>query len=36
VRRLRRLAAAEQAAVWFGHDPDQFATLRQSPHDWYE
>jgi N-acyl homoserine lactone hydrolase len=34
--RLRNLAAATGADVWFGHDPDQFASLRKGPDSYYE
>ncbi len=30
-RRLARLAHAAGAPLWFGHDPDQWATLRHAP-----
>ena len=32
IARLR----AEAGAIWFGHDPRQFATLRKSTEGWYE
>jgi len=35
VRRLARLAGQTGARVWFGHDADQFATLRRAADDWY-
>lgn len=36
IERVRALAHRHKAQVWFGHDPEQFATLRKSPHEWYE
>jgi glyoxylase-like metal-dependent hydrolase (beta-lactamase superfamily II) len=37
-RAIGRLAALSRdgAAIWFGHDPRQFATLRTAKDDWYE
>ena len=36
VRKLLRLAAETGAEIWFGHDAEQFKTLRHSPDDYYE
>lgn len=36
VERIRELARQHNAQVWFGHDPQQFATLRTSTEGWYE
>ncbi|MCB8877883.1 N-acyl homoserine lactonase family protein [Acidisoma silvae] len=36
IERLRNLAHQYKAQVWFGHDPDQFATLRASTAGFYE
>lgn len=35
-RRLSRLADELAADIWFGHDPDQYATLRKAPDGFYE
>lgn len=37
-RTVERIAALSRAgaAIWFGHDPRQFATLRMASDDWYE
>jgi N-acyl homoserine lactone hydrolase len=34
--RIRNLATRTKGHVWFGHDPDQFATLRKSTDGYYE
>ncbi len=34
--RLRAYARETRGTIWFGHDPDQFATLRKSPDGYYE
>jgi glyoxylase-like metal-dependent hydrolase (beta-lactamase superfamily II) len=34
-RQLRRLIKEESATVWFGHDPDQYRDLVQSPNGYY-
>lgn len=36
VRRIRSLAEARKAEVWFGHDAAQFETLRKATEGWYE
>lgn len=36
VERVRELAQRTNSQVWFGHDPEQFATLRKSTEGWYE
>lgn len=36
VDRIRGLAERTRSQVWFGHDPEQFATLRKSTEGWYE
>lgn len=36
VEKIRELARRNQSQVWFGHDPEQFATLRKSTDGWYE
>jgi hypothetical protein len=33
--RLKEMAKKDKAEIWFGHDIDQFNTLRQAP-DFYE
>jgi hypothetical protein len=34
--RLRELERSSHGAVWFGHDPEQFKTLRKAPDAYYE
>jgi N-acyl homoserine lactone hydrolase len=35
-QRIARLAQAKQARIWFGHDVDQFATLKKSTEGYYD
>ena len=36
INRITRLSKEKRAQVWFGHDMDQFNTLRKSPNEYYE
>lgn len=36
IEKVRSIAAEKNAAVWFGHDKDQFASLIHSPDGFYE
>jgi N-acyl homoserine lactone hydrolase len=35
-KRLKHIAAQNNAKVWFGHDGEQFATLKKSPEAYYD
>lgn len=36
IERIREFAKRKKAQIWFGHDREQFATLRKSPTGYYE